>query len=123
MKKIIIIGIVLIAFNSIGFPQDTLVRVNIERLKTSDGKQYSSDGKIKISINVAVLEQYYKWAATEDTIVCYLIPEDWSKEAIVKAMTAYMLYNNNLEVHTPNSQNSVSKFLEAYSKTHLTKGN
>jgi len=123
MKKNIITGIILIVCFSIGYSQDTSVKVNIERVKSIDGKEYASDGTLKVSINIAAVEAYYKWASTEDTIVCYLTPSNWDRESIVKAMTAYILYNNKLESQSKSQKNQVAEYLEAYNKSHGTNGN
>jgi hypothetical protein len=99
MRIIISTGIVLMLSFGIVSGQDAAVATNIEKAKTANGKTYSIDGKILVSVNVKFIETYYAWSSTADTMSCYIMPNKWDMASLATAAQNYRQYLAKSEIN------------------------
>lgn len=90
MKKNITIVIILL-FNliNISAQQKNNIQENIKKAKEKGGIEYNQDGKVKIAININLLESFYKWSETTDSTFLLSTLQGWDIESIRTYMENY----------------------------------
>ena len=80
---------------------------NLKLAKSKNGKDYFNDGRLKLSVNIDMIESYYRFCESTDTLVCWIdLLKSWQQESIRDFCISYI----NFDVKK-NSLSEVNEYL------------
>ncbi len=80
---------------------------NLKLAKSKKGKDYFNDGRLKLSVNIDMIESYYRFCESTDTLICWIdLLKSWQQESIRDLCISYI----NFDVKK-NSLSEVNEYL------------
>lgn len=69
---------------------------NLRLAKSNDGKEYFEDGRLKLAVNISMIESYFRLCQSKDTFISWIdLLKSWEIESIRDLYVSYINFDVN----------------------------
>lgn len=97
---------------------------NLRLAKSKEGKEYFNDGRLKLVVNINMVESYYRFCQSNDTLVCWIyLLKSWQIESIRDLYISYINFDVNKSSLVEVNQYLTKKYKEREDTTRIRHSN